>query len=59
MDFMVLYSNIQLLEKYGKPIPKTWDEMYETGMLIYNSEKENNPNLLGYNAIFPCTVYDI
>jgi len=37
-----LYSNIKYLKKYNKTIPKTWNEMMDTGEYILNREKELN-----------------
>jgi len=43
-----------LLEKYGKSIPETWDDLIETGNFIINEEKNNNNNykLSAYNGFF-------
>jgi len=48
-----------LLEKYGKPIPKTWDEMLETGKYILQQERLNNTNIVGYNGYFPGNLYTL
>jgi len=51
------YSNLPLLEQYNKPIPKTWDEMIETGKFILNEErKKNNTELTAYNGLFNGTI---
>jgi len=52
MDVSALYSNINLLNKYGKPIPKTWNEVIEIGEYILQKEREENPEteLIGYNG---------
>jgi len=52
MDVSALYSNKDLLKKYGKSIPKTWDEVIETGEYILKKEREENPEteLIGYNG---------
>jgi len=53
LEFSVLYSNEMLLNKYNKTIPKTWNELLETGKYILRKEKElNNTNLIGYNGLF-------
>jgi len=50
----VLYSNIPLLEKHGKEVPKTWDELIDTALYIIEKEKEEgNENIVGYNGLFP------
>jgi len=46
----VLYSNKDLLSKYNKPIPQTWDELIEICKDIM--EKENDPELICYNGLF-------
>jgi len=46
----LLYSNINMLNKYKKRIPKTWDELIDTS--IYILERENNTNLMAYNGLF-------
>jgi len=51
--YSVFYSNRTLLKKYKKPIPKTWNEMIETGKFILSEErKENNTDLIGFNGLF-------
>eukprot|EP00833_Pecoramyces_ruminatium_P018732 jgi/Orpsp1_1/1192764/evm.model.d7180000095714.1 len=62
---MVLYSNEKLLKKYNKRVPKTWDELIETGKYILNEEKKlNNTNLTIYNGLFNekengiCSIYE-
>eukprot|EP00833_Pecoramyces_ruminatium_P005035 jgi/Orpsp1_1/1179067/evm.model.c7180000067801.1 len=53
IDIDALYSNINLLSKYNKEIPKTWDELLETASYILNEEKKkNNTDLIGYNGLF-------
>ncbi|KAL6600239.1 hypothetical protein LY90DRAFT_504663 [Neocallimastix californiae] len=39
IDYAVLYSNTKYLEKYKKDIPKTWNELLETGKFIQEEEK--------------------
>eukprot|EP00833_Pecoramyces_ruminatium_P008684 jgi/Orpsp1_1/1182716/evm.model.c7180000082382.1 len=54
IDYNALYCNIDLLNKYEKDIPTTWDELIKTGKYILNKEQENgNINLVGYNGLFP------
>jgi len=50
IDYSVLCSNMDLLYKYSKRIPKTWDELLYTAKYIL--EKENNDKLGGYNGLF-------
>jgi multiple sugar transport system substrate-binding protein len=46
VDGGMLYYRKDLLEKYGRPVPKTWEELVETAKLI--KEKEQNPKLEGF-----------
>jgi len=52
LDVSTLYSNQMLLDKYGKEVPRTWDELIDTARFILQKEKEENPNedLVGYNG---------
>jgi len=60
LDINVLYSNISLLQKYNKSIPKTWDEMIETAKFILEEErKQNNTQLIGYNGSFDSSYNNI
>jgi len=44
---------MNLLSKYEKPIPKTWNELIETSQYIMKKEKEfNNTRLIAYNGLF-------
>jgi len=36
------------LEKYGRTVPQTWEELIETS--LYIKEKENDPNFIAYNG---------
>jgi len=40
IDISALYSNIELLGKYSKTIPKTWDELIDTAQYIMDREKK-------------------
>jgi len=50
IDYGGLYSNLDLLEKYNKTIPATWDELISTANYIY--EKEYNKELIKYFGHF-------
>jgi len=50
VSYEVLYSNKELLKKYNKPIPKTWDELID--ICKYIMDKENDPELICYNGFF-------
>ncbi|KAL6605284.1 periplasmic binding protein-like II [Neocallimastix sp. 'constans'] len=53
INYSALYSNIELLNKYNKEIPKTWDELLETGKYILKQEKiKNNTNIVIFNGLF-------
>ena len=47
-DAQFLYYRKDLLDKYKRPVPKTWDEMMETARLIMDGEK--NPQLQGFST---------
>eukprot|EP00833_Pecoramyces_ruminatium_P000439 jgi/Orpsp1_1/1174471/evm.model.c7180000050246.1 len=62
----MLYSNIELLNEYNKDVPKTWNELLETGKYILEQEKlkNNNTNLIPYNGFFTdlnsfYTIYEL
>lgn len=38
-DSQFLYYRKDLLEKYKRPVPKTWDEMMETARIVMDGEK--------------------
>jgi len=50
LSYGVFYSNKILLNKYNKPIPKTWDELIDTCKYII--DKDNDENLICYNGFF-------
>jgi trehalose/maltose transport system substrate-binding protein len=47
-DSQFLYYRKDLLEKYKRPVPKTWDEMMETARIIMDGEK--TPSLQGFST---------
>ena len=47
-DSQFLYYRKDLLEKYKRPVPKTWDEMMETAQIVMKGE--NNPQLQGFST---------
>jgi len=51
VSFEVLYSKRELLDKYNKPVPKTWDELIDTCKFIMDKEK-NDSELICYNGLF-------
>ncbi|ORX42200.1 hypothetical protein BCR36DRAFT_308104, partial [Piromyces finnis] len=54
LSFSVLYSNRNILNKYNKNIPKTWDELLDTSKYILEMERTNynNTELRAYNGLF-------
>jgi len=51
--FNALFSNVVLLNKYNKPIPKTWSELVETSKYILEQERlKNNTDLVAYNGLY-------
>jgi multiple sugar transport system substrate-binding protein len=47
-DSQFMYYRKDLLEKYKRPVPKTWDEMMETARVIMDGEKA--PQLQGFST---------
>jgi len=44
---------MDLLNKYEKKIPKTWEELIETSKLFLREEKkQNNTDLIGFTGLF-------
>jgi len=51
--FSVMYYNEKLLNKYGKSVPKTWDELLDIGKYIIEEERKlGNTEIIGYNGGF-------
>jgi len=50
IDISVLFSNMDLLSKYHKDPPKTWDELMSTSKYIYEEEKKNNNTIVRYHS---------
>lgn len=52
-NYSVLYCNRELLKKYNKKIPRTWDELMKIGKEIVEEERKlGNSNLVAYNGLF-------
>ncbi len=47
-DAQFLYYRKDLLEKYKRPVPKSWDDMIETARIIMDGEKA--PQLQGFST---------
>ncbi|OUM67814.1 hypothetical protein PIROE2DRAFT_4623 [Piromyces sp. E2] len=65
LDLTLLLSNEELLNKYHKEVPKTWEELYQTGKEIMDKENPNRDKpLYGYNGLFydgeggTCSLYE-
>jgi len=44
---------MNLLNKYEKKIPTTWNELLETAIYIKDKEKQlHNRDIIGYNGLF-------
>jgi len=62
IDYTVLYYNEQLLNQYGRTVPKTWDQLIETSEYIRN--QTNNSTIVYYNGLFDsaengiCSLYE-
>ena len=53
VDITVLYYNQKYLYEYNKEVPKTWDELIDTGKFILDEEiKKNNTEFIAYNGLF-------
>lgn len=56
-DAPALYYRKDLLEKYNKPVPKTWQEMAETAKFIQDKEREaGNKDMQGF--VFQGNAYE-
>jgi trehalose/maltose transport system substrate-binding protein len=56
-DAPALFYRKDLLEKYNKPVPKTWDEMAETAKVIMDGEREaGNKDMWGF--VFQGNAYE-
>ena len=47
-DAQFMYYRKDLLEKYKRPVPQTWDDLMETAQIILKGE--NNQNLRGFET---------
>ncbi len=53
LTFTVLYYNKKLLDRYGKRVPKTWDELIDTSLEIKKEEEKlGNIYLSEFNGLF-------
>jgi multiple sugar transport system substrate-binding protein len=52
IDAGMLYYRKDLLERYGLPVPETWNQLAEQARTILAGERETMPNLVGYTGQF-------
>lgn len=43
----LMYYRADLLEKYGEPIPRTWDELEQIAARVQDKERKDNPDFWG------------
>jgi len=46
----MLYYNKDLLDQYGKDVPKSWYELYETAKYIVSEEKNKGREIVGFTS---------
>jgi trehalose/maltose transport system substrate-binding protein len=56
-DCEVMYYRKDLLEKYGRPVPNTWQELYETAKFIQEQERKTNNRFYGY--VFQAKAFEM
>lgn len=44
----ILYYRKDLLKKYNRPVPTTWEELTKTAKFIMQQERKHNPNMTGF-----------
>jgi len=52
IDYDIMYANQDLLDKYNKKFPETWEEFIQVENEIYNQEVKVDPTLHRYMARF-------
>jgi len=59
IDVSTLYSNTELLKRYDREVPKTWDDLIDTARDILKREKAKNgeSDLIGYNGLLNGKYY--
>ena len=59
-DCGIMYYRKDLLEKYGKSVPKTWEELYEVAEYIQNQERvaQNKPNRF-FGFVFQAKAFEM
>ncbi len=56
-DCQIMYYRKDLLEKYGRPVPDSWQELYETAKFIQEQERKTNNRFYGY--IFQAKAFEM
>ena len=56
-DCEIMYYRKDLLEKYGRPVPNTWQELYETAKFIQEQERKTNNRFYGY--VFQAKAFEM
>ena len=56
VDAGLLYYRKDLLEKHGKAVPQTWQELTDTAQAIVTAEKDNNAGMQGF--VFQGRAYE-
>ena len=56
-DCEVMYYRKDLLEKHGRSVPKTWQELYETAKFIQEQERKTNNRFYGY--VFQAKAFEM
>lgn len=57
-DCEVMYYRKDLLQKYNRSVPNTWQELYETAKIIQNGERENQNNRF-YGYVFQAKAFEM
>jgi trehalose/maltose transport system substrate-binding protein len=52
-----MYYRKDLLEKYGRSVPNTWQELYETAKFIQEQERKTNNRFYGY--VFQAKAFEM
>jgi trehalose/maltose transport system substrate-binding protein len=59
-DCGIIYYRTDLLSKYGKPVPATWQELYATAEYIQNEERKNpEKKNRFYGFVFQAKAFEV
>lgn len=56
-DCQILYYRKDLLEKYNRSVPNSWQELYETAKFIQDQERQHNNRFYGY--VFQAKAFEM